>query len=53
MVKIANLCQEDIDQRTEKFLAFIEPSLVIILSIVVGVILLTVMFPLLGIISAI
>ena len=51
MESIAEQYQSDIDTRLSSTVAAIEPALVIILSIVVGVILLSVMLPLLGIMS--
>lgn len=53
MEKIADLYQEDIDTRMNNMLAVLEPTLVILLSLVVGVILLSVMLPLMGIMSSI
>ena len=53
MEQIAGLCQEDIDTRMNNMLAVLEPTLVILLSLVVGVILLSVMLPLMGIMSGI
>ena len=52
MEKIALQYEEEIDQRIVSMLASIEPTLVIILSVLVGAILLSVMLPLLGIMSA-
>ena len=53
MEQIARLYQEDIDTRMNNMLAVLEPTLVIALSLIVGVILLSVMFPLMGIMSSI
>ena len=53
MGKIANLYQDEIDSRMSNLLAVLEPTMVIILSIVVGIILLSVMLPLIGIMSGI
>ena len=53
MEQIADLYQEDIDTRTNNLLAVLEPTLVAVLSLVVGVILLSVMLPLMGIMSSI
>lgn len=53
MDQIADLCQDDIDTRMNNMLAVLEPSLVILLSLIVGVILLSVMLPLMGIMSGI
>ena len=53
MEQIADLYQEDIDSRMNDVLAVLEPTLVILLSLIVGVILLSVMLPLMGIMSSI
>lgn len=53
MDKIAGLYQDDIDTRMNNGLAVLEPTLVISLSLIVGVILLSVMLPLMGIMSSI
>ncbi|MGN0701914.1 MAG: type II secretion system F family protein [Lentihominibacter sp.] len=51
MDKIADLYQDEIDSRMNNILAVLEPTLVIALSVIVGIILLSVMFPLMGIMS--
>ena len=51
MGQIAESCQEEVDNRINRLLAVIEPTLVVMLSLIVGVILLSVMFPLIGIMS--
>ena len=51
MGKIAAQYEEDIDARISGLIAAIEPTLVIILSVIVGVILLSVMLPLMGIMA--
>lgn len=53
MDKIAGLYQEEIDTRINNGLAILEPTLVIALSLIVGVILLSVMLPLMGIMATI
>jgi type IV pilus assembly protein PilC len=53
MGRIASLYQDEIDTRLSNMLAVLEPTLVILLSLVVGVILLSVMLPLMGILSSI
>ncbi len=53
MEQVAALYQEDIDNRMNNILAVLEPTLVILLSLIVGVILLSVMLPLMGIMSSI
>ncbi len=52
MGKIAALYQEEIDADISRLLAIIEPTLIVILCIAVGTILLSVMFPLLGIMGS-
>lgn len=52
MDRIAGLYQDDIDSRMNTALAVLEPTLVIALSLIVGVILLSVMLPLMGIMSS-
>ncbi|MCR5416891.1 MAG: type II secretion system F family protein [Pseudobutyrivibrio sp.] len=49
--KVAETYQEEADQEINDFIAVVEPSLVIILSVIVGIILLSVMLPLLNIMS--
>lgn len=51
MRQIANLYQDEIDTKISNRLAVLEPALIVVLSVVVGIILLSVMFPLLGIMS--
>ena len=51
MLKIAAHFEEEIDQKIARILAIIEPTLVIILSVIVGIILLSVMLPLMSIMS--
>ncbi|NBI64434.1 type II secretion system F family protein [Clostridiales bacterium] len=51
MEEIAEKYQEDIDQKFSRAIAALEPTLVIVLSLIVGVILLSVMLPLAGIMS--
>lgn len=53
MGRIAALYQDEIDAQLSNMLAVLEPTLVILLSLVVGVILLSVMLPLMGILSSI
>jgi len=52
MARIATLYQDEIDTRLNNILAILEPTLVIALSLIVGVILLSVMLPLMGIMSS-
>ncbi|MCF0144066.1 MAG: type II secretion system F family protein [Firmicutes bacterium] len=52
MAKIAARREEEIDSRISGMLAAIEPTLVIVLSVIVGVILLSVMLPLINIMTA-
>lgn len=51
MKKISAAYEEEIDTRIGKILAAVEPTLVVILSVAVGVILLSVMLPLINIMS--
>lgn len=51
MQNIADQYQEEIDQRFSRLIGALEPTLVIILSLIVGIILLSVMLPLMGIMS--
>ena len=51
MQDIADRYQEEIDQKFTAMIATLEPTLVIVLSLIVGLILLSVMFPLMGIMS--
>lgn len=53
MRRIAGMYQDEIDTRLSNILAVLEPTLVIALSLIVGVILLSVMLPLMGILSSI
>lgn len=52
MSDIADKYQEEINQRFTNLIATLEPTLVIILSLIVGMILLSVMLPLMGIMSS-
>lgn len=52
MDRLAKLYQDDIDNRMNNALAVLEPTLVIVLSLIVGIILLSVMLPLTGIMSS-
>lgn len=51
MHKIAEHFEAEVDQKISGILAIIEPTLVIILSVIVGIILLSVMLPLMSIMS--
>ncbi len=51
--KISNLYERETDRKIQSFISIIEPTLVIILSLVVGIILLSVIFPLLGVMTGI
>ena len=48
MGRIADECEEEVDEKLSSMIAVLEPTLVIILSVIVGTILLSVMLPLLG-----
>jgi type IV pilus assembly protein PilC len=52
MAQIAESYQEEVDSKINQMLSIIEPTLVVLLSLIVGVILLSVMFPLIGIMSS-
>lgn len=51
MEKIAARCQEELDASMSSAVSVIEPTLVAVLSVIVGLILLSVMMPLMGILS--
>ena len=53
MKQVSDMYQEEIDTRISNTLAVLEPSLIIGLSLIVGIILLSVMLPLMGIMSGI
>ena len=52
MKKIAVQYEEEIDGQISRVIAMLEPKLVAVLSVIVGVILLSVMLPLIGIMSS-
>jgi type IV pilus assembly protein PilC len=51
--KIAVSCQEEADTRIQNLVSSLEPTIVAVLSILTGLILLSVMLPLLGVMSGI
>ena len=51
--KIARIYEEDTDKKIRKFISVLEPTLVISLSLIVGLILLSVILPLLSIMTSI
>lgn len=53
MSEIARKSEEDVDEGIEKVINRVEPTLVIVMSLIVGLILLSVMLPLMGIMSTI
>lgn len=53
MKKLADRYEEEIDTHVGNLVALLEPSLVAVLSVIVGMILLSVMLPLMGIMSSI
>ncbi|MDR2908617.1 MAG: type II secretion system F family protein [Oscillospiraceae bacterium] len=53
MKKLAERYEDETDQKISSMIAVLEPTLVAVLSIIVGVILLTVMLPLMGVMSSI
>ncbi len=52
MGEIAEKYEEEIDNRLTSIISILEPTLVIILSVIVGIILFSVMLPLMGIMSS-
>lgn len=53
LAKIATLYEEDTDKKLNNYISVIEPTLVIVLSLIVGLILLSVILPLLGVMTSI
>ncbi len=53
MQKISEEYESEIDTQVNRFISILEPSLVILLSLIVGAILLSFLFPLIGIMSSI
>ena len=53
MKKIASMYEQETDRKMKSIISILEPTLVIILSIIVGLILLSVILPLMGIMSSI
>lgn len=51
MGKLADQIEEEVDEKITSFISMLEPTLVILLSVIVGTILLSVMLPLLGILA--
>ena len=51
MGQIADHYEEEVDEKITAFISVLEPTLVIVLSVIVGIILLSVMLPLLGIMA--
>ena len=51
--KIADRYEENTNRRLQSIIAVLEPTLVIILSVIVGLILLSVILPLMGIMTSI
>lgn len=51
MEQIASSCQDEIDTKLGQLLSIVEPTLVIALSLIVGIVLLSVMLPFMGILS--
>ncbi|POP31422.1 type II secretion system F family protein [Lactonifactor longoviformis] len=52
MEKIASLYEEEVDSHINRMISVLEPTLVAVLSIIVGMILLSVILPLMGIMSS-
>ena len=53
LAKIATIYEEETDKKIRNFISILEPTLVISLSLVVGLILLSVILPLLSIMTSI
>lgn len=53
MERLASRYEDDIDEKIASFISILEPTLVIILSVLVGLVLLSVMLPLMGVMSSI
>ena len=53
MAKISEEYEDAIENRIAKFIAILEPTLVIILSVVIGSVLISFLLPLIGIMSSI
>ena len=53
MAKISENYDKEVDKKLQSIIAILEPTLVIILSLIVGFILLSVILPLMGIMSSI
>lgn len=53
MTKISENYEKETDKKLQSIIAILEPTLVIILSLIVGLILLSVILPLMGIMSSI
>ena len=51
--KIADSYEKETDRRIQSIVSILEPTLVIILSVIVGLILLSVILPLMGIMASI
>ena len=51
MKKIAEGYEEEVEDGISRLVSIIEPTLIAILAVVIGAILLTVMFPMIGILS--
>lgn len=52
LARLASLYEKEVETSTSRFLNIVEPLIIALLSVVVGVILLSIMLPLLGILSA-
>lgn len=53
LYKIAEDCEKETDRKIQSIISVLEPTLVIILSLIVGMILLSVILPLMGIMTSI
>ena len=52
LAKLANLNEEQVEERISRMVSIIEPTLVALLSVVIGAVLLSVMLPMAGILSS-
>lgn len=53
MEEISRRCDEQLDDLLSRAIGVVEPAMVAVLSIVIGLILMTVMLPLMGVMSSI
>ena len=53
MSKVAQLYEDEVDQKIEDILSVLEPAMIVILSVIIGSILLSVMLPLMAVMTEI